>query len=563
MQIVVYLFIVLLTFVESAQATPSLRMKWLAQGWSENTRSKFYSISQGSQLMPYRWFLALETPQGDKPFKDILTTSYGFIPRKRSKDNPDALPIGMVKDQDPSGEWIGINCAACHTALIRYGDSRIVVDGSSATHDAYRFIQDVNKALQATRTDPGRFSRFARKVLAIKWSKQRKAELLRALGKHVREFDTFAETVQTAPSWGAGRIDAFGVILNRIGVIGLKDPRNGASPDAPVNYPHIWGTHTHDFAQWNAAVPSGTFWTALGRNVGQVLGSYGKLRADLTSNSLGIPSTVRRSELVRIERWIKSLRSPRWPEQIFGAIDETQRARGEEIYRVHCLSCHTLLDSNSNNAPQQVKRIPISEVKTDPMMEMNFRSRFLYTGILQGVRPAYSSEFFPYEPAESVLSKVVAGVVAGTLLRMPMPVEPTRRDFTPQTNPATGRGYSAGVRLSGDIADTVRLKQDVQAVVGVYKARSLEGIWATPPFLHNGSVPSLYQLLLPAEQRVSVFPVGSQAFDPVSVGIDMEATDFTSVFDTAILGNSNAGHEFGTDLDELSRLSLIEFLKSL
>ncbi len=51
-----------------------------------------------------------------------------------------------------------------------------------------------------------------------------------------------------------------------------------------------------------------------------------------------------------------------------------------------------------------------------------------------------------------------------------------------------------------------------------YIARPLNGIWATAPYLHNGSVPTLYDLLLPAEQRPRTFYTGSNEFDPVKVG---------------------------------------------
>lgn len=46
-----------------------------------------------------------------------------------------------------------------------------------------------------------------------------------------------------------------------------------------------------------------------------------------------------------------------------------------------------------------------------------------------------------------------------------------------------------------------------------YKARPLDGVWATPPFLHNGSVPNLFQLLSPAAERSPQFYVGTFEFD--------------------------------------------------
>jgi len=54
---------------------------------------------------------------------------------------------------------------------------------------------------------------------------------------------------------------------------------------------------------------------------------------------------------------------------------------------------------------------------------------------------------------------------------------------------------------------------------GVYKAAPREGVWATPPFMHNGSVPNLYEMLVPAKERTKKFYIGRE-FDPIKVGLD-------------------------------------------
>jgi hypothetical protein len=48
---------------------------------------------------------------------------------------------------------------------------------------------------------------------------------------------------------------------------------------------------------------------------------------------------------------------------------------------------------------------------------------------------------------------------------------------------------------------------------GIYRAKTLKGIWATAPFLHNGSVPTIYHLLLPASQRPAMFRLGTREYD--------------------------------------------------
>ena len=76
-----------------------------------------------------------------------------------------------------------------------------------------------------------------------------------------------------------------------------------------------------------------------------------------------------------------------------------------------------------------------------------------------------------------------------------------------------------------------------------YKARPLDGIWATPPYFHNSSVPNLYQVLQPADQR-DQFYLGTTRFDPVKVGYRTEEFYGAFLMDTTLSGNRNTGHEF-------------------
>jgi hypothetical protein len=108
--------------------------------------------------------------------------------------------------------------------------------------------------------------------------------------------------------------------------------------------------------------------------------------------------------------------------------------------------------------------------------------------------------------------------------------------------------------------------------VGVYKAAPRDGVWATAPFLHNGSVPNLYEMLIPAKERTKKFYVGRD-FDPVKVGIDTSGNSGKFLLDTSLLGNSNAGHSFedsprgngviGPLLTDEQRWALVEYLKSI
>jgi len=91
---------------------------------------------------------------------------------------------------------------------------------------------------------------------------------------------------------------------------------------------------------------------------------------------------------------------------------------------------------------------------------------------------------------------------------------------------------------------------DLPQVVEGYKARPLEGVWATAPYLHNGSVPTLYQMLLPPERRDKKFFVGRREYDPVHVGFvtaPENEDDDGFWLDTTEKGNSNRGHAFAAD----------------
>lgn len=102
-----------------------------------------------------------------------------------------------------------------------------------------------------------------------------------------------------------------------------------------------------------------------------------------------------------------------------------------------------------------------------------------------------------------------------------------------------------------------------------YKARPLNGIWSSAPYLHNGSIPTLFELLLPADQRSKSFYLGASEYDPVKVGYVSHKDPNAFYFDTQLAGNSNLGHEYGTGNDGLAKLSeaeryaLLEYLKTL
>lgn len=106
----------------------------------------------------------------------------------------------------------------------------------------------------------------------------------------------------------------------------------------------------------------------------------------------------------------------------------------------------------------------------------------------------------------------------------------------------------------------------VEAPLRGYVAAFLDGIWLRAPYLHNGSVPTLRDLLEPPEQRPLTFWRGYDRYDPSRVGFvtrGAEAEQVGSLHDTRLKGGSNRGHTFGTELPDAAKLELMEYLKTL
>jgi len=108
-----------------------------------------------------------------------------------------------------------------------------------------------------------------------------------------------------------------------------------------------------------------------------------------------------------------------------------------------------------------------------------------------------------------------------------------------------------------------------------YQSPPLDGIWLRAPYLHNGSVPNLRQMLEPEETRVRVFYRGYDVYNPEDVGFitsNAEAERFGWKLeiervgwklDVGERGNGNKGHNYGTSLTSEEKRALLEFLKTL
>ena len=538
------------------------RIVYLQQNWTPERSQQFYFTSQGSQILPYDWFLALESAADETAFRDDRNMlKFGYLLQKKDGWNPDALPVGFVKDDVQPRAWLGLTCAACHTSQINYKGVGYRIDGGPSLADVHGLLVALADALKATRDQPAKFERFATRILGSRDSPQARDELKEMLTATIDRRDSYNRRNFPADSVaGFGRVDAFGAILNEVFheaariPPGTSDPAmiNTQAATAPVSYPCLWDTPQHDFVQWNGGTPNAGL-GSLARNVGEVLGVFGRFEIPEQPGQIGYQSSVQIRKLLELEDWVRSLWSPLWPDGL-PPIDPDLRKQGEEVYKnANCALCH---EDIKRTDPKRIVHAVNMAVGTDPGMAFNFSRRHGSTGKLQGVfkqlvgPPLGSSERFgPDASGEEILAHAVIGTIVGSGYSAPED-ELTKIQF--QRRPR-GPMLAAAPPL---------------VLMGIYKGRPLNGIWATAPYLHNGSVPTLADLLKPAKDRPKTFTVGSREFDPVTVGFRTDAPGYPIIRarnedGTPVPGNSNEGHEFGANLSEGDRRALLEYLKSL
>jgi hypothetical protein len=501
-------------------------------------QQSFWFTAQGSYIVPYAWFLVLEQASSPRLFRsDENIDRLRYLPSKPIKGwNPDGLPVGFVKSTDKrQHDWMGFSCAACHTGQVNYKGTGFRIDGGETMADAQGFLSDLVAALRATNDDPAKFERFARKVLGSAYDAGTANDLHRQLfDQTVVLAEWYGTNLQAPHPYGYARWDAFGTLLNQFMVRDIDIPENVKPSDAPVSYPCMWDTHQSDRVQWNGSAYNWTF-GPVARNVGEILGVFGEIDVD-PKGAPGYESSANITALGDLEHTLGKLTSPRWPKEL-PPIDPARAERGKATYQQQCASCHALIDSRDPKRKIKVVMVEAGKVGTDPLTAGNFVARTGKTGRLEG-----SKEFViagkPLGP-EASAGAILNNIVVGATLRHPL------------------KALEAGIH------DFVDVPLDPNFNPNSYKARPLDGVWATAPYLHNGSVPNLWQLLLPPDQRVKEFYVGSRELDPVNVGLDSAPSPEAFKFDTSLPGNSNSGHLYGTRLSDDQRWDLIEFLKSL
>ena len=526
--------------------------------WTQATRLQFYSQDQGSQIMPLAWFEALKQPNGE-PFGADSLSRYGYLANPASPTP--GLPVGFTVNGSGNSTMVGMTCAACHTRQIVSGGVAYQIDGGPAIVDFQSFLADLDTAVATVLGSDADFADFAAAVLGPSPTPKQQAALRTAVEAWFLRYDTLIKNALPTPPWGVGRLDAVAMIFNRLTGLDLGPPpshliaENIQPAAAPVRYPFLWNAPIQDLTQWPGFAANGNAILGLARNLGEVLGVFATFAPEktwfgidyLTVNSANFPG------LLKLEELIRKIGPPQWP----WTVNNTLADQGEAVFNRPtasggCVDCHGIKPGTTRPIDQKTWATPVIDVGTDTH-EYDILTRMAQTGVLEGVSTlADPTPLKPEDAAINILGIALTGSIEQFCLEHPIDCGSQALE----SSPALG-GLKDMFKVGGLAAGTG----------SAYESRVLEGIWAAAPYLHNGSVPTLAQLLTPAAQRVQTFAVGPE-YDQVNIGLAATQTQFGYTFqatgcDDLDSGNSNCGHEYGTTLSPSDKAALLEYLKTL
>ena len=532
---------------------------------------------EGSDLVPVDLLRALKDAETGRLYIDSLE-DYGFLPSPASEANPYGLPVGWtvnVPSYSVLGlDFVGVNCAACHTGQIETSEVSLRIDGAPNMADIEALALSAKSSAKALLENPVELVLFVARLLTLEppegtsgrslgshLSESARATLkkyakalendtdepedvaARALGEAlgralqgdaattrgdevnqlVRAFERFQEIRDDIQKILDLLRDLRALLENRLQLAyralhaleiselpgpGRDDPwgliRNvlfasGTELTAPTSIPALY--YGGQFGWYHA---DGNTNSVMQRDIAQAVALGGFVDPKTGQSSL-LPRAI-----WQLEDMMRKLKSPAWPSDVFGPIDTAKASRGEELFSQHCQSCHHAHEGDL---------ISLEAVGTDPNRAKNF------------LKPQDGLPFHEAIAQEVSLLETTVLEQAGI-----SPEEAASHEYN---GPPVWRG------------------------TGKYQSRLLSGIWSTAPYLHNGSVPTLFDLLLPVDQRPTSFQVGNRLYDPEKVGYVTEVDDPPFTFQSSSIGGSNAGHEYGTELGDEDRWALVEYLKGL
>src|SRR5260370_33832594 len=362
---------------------------------------------------------------------------------------------------------------------------------------------------------------------------------------------TFDGKWQKDTEEGFGRLDALNRIGNQVfytdlvlgGLSGLE--KNQHAQDAPVSFPPIWTVPWFKWAQYDASIEQ-----PLIRNAGEALGVFAliNLSPDFSPKDL-YRSSVALENLVRIEAMLRGrdsygekpksfggLQPPKWPSHVFSGdpaweINSERVPKGRALYAKICVECHLGPVSDplfDKEHPE--KRFWSSERWDagwlDPVQHLaaDMGTDDAQANVLAS-RPVEVPDFLDMQPARDLgtgwgLEKLPAYSSTEMPFAIALMITVDRTSTQWVDDHGVSKDPKERAKLWG-----ARKNCPNDGPGPRYRARPLNGIWATAPYLHNGSVPSLYWMLKPAAERPKQFCMGARDFDPEQVGFRVDARE--------------------------------------
>jgi len=393
--------------------------------WTPTARRDFYSRDQGSRIMPLRWMQALKQPNGEAFLAESLGR-YGYLP---NNDIP-GMPVGFTVAGQSGGEVIGMTCSACHTRQITVDNIAYRVDGGPAIVDFQSLLADLDAAIDTVLTHDAAFSEFAQAVLGHPPTPQERASLRQDVSDWFYPYHTLITQALPPNPWGPARLDAVGMIFNRMtGLdIGPAPTRviadNIRRADAPVRYPFLWNSPVQDKTQWPGFADNGNDILGLSRNLGEVYGVFAIYRPKKDRwHLLGVDYLNENSANFRglnaLEGLVKQIGPPKWP----FAIDTVLARQGEAIYgrstdQGGCADCHGVRPGVTRFFDRRTWATPIQDVGTDTR-EYDILDWTAESGVLAGAEIPF---VFPPLQSRDKSVKILGVSVVGSILQVYVPL---------------------------------------------------------------------------------------------------------------------------------------------
>jgi RoxA-like, cytochrome c-like len=475
----------------------------------DDIREHFKYGSTGGEResgFPYWIFKAMPQVCGQHlPVPEEGFASLGLV-FEEGKD----LPIGMSRRSVQGVDRTFLNCAVCHVSTVRDAPGakpEIVLGMPANTFNLFGF----QKFVFGCARDPKFSSEYIVPEIA---------RLMRAKGERLGLLDRYV----VYPIAIAIMRDRLMMLYGRLGPL-LEDTPWGPGRTDTFNPNKILFNFPLEKLpprERDAAVDFPSIWLQKPRQGMQLHWDGNNVMSEERNKNAAFgtgttPPTIDLAAIGRLEEWLLTAEPPkyRYP------IDPARAARGEKVYALYCAGCHGASGRNFQAPAGTEKRECVNVKANDDEL---------------------------YGPQVGKITRIER---VGT--------DPHRLDSF---------SYDLAAHMGTVYAGYPHRYCHYRKTYG-YANMPLDGVWLRAPYLHNGSVPTLRDLLEPAAKRPKTFYRGNDVYDPKKVGFVHDVPDQGGrkfhPYDTSKPGNGNIGHEgraYGTELPPDEKDALVEYMKT-